>query len=98
MLPSKVVDAFQFDNHGIFHDNVAEELSDGFAFVSNWKGRLRDCGQSAQREFPQQSTLIHFLEKPSPKSISDLEDRSENPFRQNCLVFCVHLSLSAAIH
>ena len=93
MFASQVLYALQLDHEHVLHENIGEVFSNIQALVGYGEASLGGGGNSAQSQFSQQGSLVHFFQKARPQRVRDLKCRRQHPLGQP-----VHGTLIIDIH
>ena len=73
MFVGEAVDAFEFYDRHLLHQNVSVILPDVSALVRDWKPSLCFRTNAAEAEFLQQSAFVNFLEESSAQRVGDFK-------------------------
>jgi hypothetical protein len=85
----QTIDALQFNDKNVLHDDVGKVVSNALPFVRDRKRNLRNSLETLKSKFSEQGTFINLLKKTRPKSIRDLKDGANHPFSQRIQRFHV---------
>jgi hypothetical protein len=76
------IHALELDHKHILDQNVCIIFADAMALVHHGKGSLRSSLDPAKGEFSEQSALVDFLQKSSPKRVGNLKYRAQHALGQ----------------